>query len=549
MSETRWTPKLGLEQPAQDDLYDIEVFNANAQAIDDALGAQGGIAPLDAEGKVPLMHLPPIDAGGVKTVNGVEPDGAGDVTLGAGDVLLSDGQNVEEAMLGMRASVQMVEQAVQGVNTDPIYPLNVIAASDTIMNNIDANALTMAWKRSHDIGLVIDRMGGYGQPSDLVAVKTLGQMTPSVFENYVAADSVVSNRWFSGIDMPWFNINLASSEQWQRMKNVIMANSGMTITASHSFQPGPIGASLYHVPILAPNGMVYFLPQNAYNVLVFNPNNNSWFTFESSYRGIRSACLAPNGKIYALYPTNSGITTIDPSNNTVSNFMAPKGYDSLVLAPNGMIYCTPGSAGNIGVIDPSTNSFSTFGNVSTAGSSYPSAVLAPNGMIYCIPRVADNIGVIDPSTNTFSTFGNVAGTYNSYAYGVLAPNGMIYCIPYQATSIGVIDPSTNTFSTFGDVPQSHVYSSGVLAPNGLIYCFPNSGTTNVMVINPLDNTYITFPTLTGVNYFGGSVLAPNGKIYSPLLGANGGICVLSFPDAPFSIPDKLVLLSTWLNSH
>ena len=95
MSETRWTPKLWLEQPAQDDLYDIEVFNANAQAIDDALGAQGGIAPLDAEGKVPLMHLPPIDAGGVKTVNGVEADEEGAITIGANNILRTDNFSVE----------------------------------------------------------------------------------------------------------------------------------------------------------------------------------------------------------------------------------------------------------------------------------------------------------------------------------------------------------------------------------------------------------------------------------------------------------------------
>ena len=50
------------------------------------IGRAFGVAPLDAEGKVPLMHLPPIDVGGVKTVNGVEPDDTGDVTLGAGDI-------------------------------------------------------------------------------------------------------------------------------------------------------------------------------------------------------------------------------------------------------------------------------------------------------------------------------------------------------------------------------------------------------------------------------------------------------------------------------
>ena len=59
------------------------------------VGEPDGIAPLDAEGKVPLMHLPPIDAGGVKTVNGVEPDGAGDVTLGANSILRTDNFSVE----------------------------------------------------------------------------------------------------------------------------------------------------------------------------------------------------------------------------------------------------------------------------------------------------------------------------------------------------------------------------------------------------------------------------------------------------------------------
>ncbi|MFF4523459.1 hypothetical protein [Streptomyces bluensis] len=51
-----------------------------------AAGTANGVAQLDASGKVPAAQLPATSGGGVRTVNGVTPDGSGNVTLTAANV-------------------------------------------------------------------------------------------------------------------------------------------------------------------------------------------------------------------------------------------------------------------------------------------------------------------------------------------------------------------------------------------------------------------------------------------------------------------------------
>lgn len=53
---------------------------------DTAPGAPGGVATLDASGKVPASQLPAASGGGVQTVNGKGPDASGNVALVAADV-------------------------------------------------------------------------------------------------------------------------------------------------------------------------------------------------------------------------------------------------------------------------------------------------------------------------------------------------------------------------------------------------------------------------------------------------------------------------------
>ncbi|ALM38240.1 collagen-like protein [Streptomyces sp. FR-008] len=68
---------------AADVVLDAAAVNA---VPDTAPGAPGGVAQLDATGKVPAAQLPETSGGGVQTVAGKSPDANGDVALVAADV-------------------------------------------------------------------------------------------------------------------------------------------------------------------------------------------------------------------------------------------------------------------------------------------------------------------------------------------------------------------------------------------------------------------------------------------------------------------------------
>jgi len=142
------TPKLNLIQPAEEDLYSIHDFNANAQRIDDALGAPLGIAGLDKDGLLYPEQIPDTISDsisleslrGVAIVNGKipfwpeidepeepDPEGPeprsaddplpGEVIIEAEDILEKSGETIERAQRRQDEMLQML--------ADTLLPKNV----------------------------------------------------------------------------------------------------------------------------------------------------------------------------------------------------------------------------------------------------------------------------------------------------------------------------------------------------------------------------------------------------------------------------------------
>ena len=229
--------------------------------------------------------------------------------------------------------------------------------------------------------------------------------------------------------------------------------AGTTMFSTIDISSHIISFSKYAGGVLGPNGLIYFVPRNAWNIGVLNPSSSSFSTI-NFFRPVED---------YAAH---------------LASTLQVK-YVGGVLGPNGLIYFVPSNADNIGVLDPSSSSFSTIdiSNTISTDFKYAGGVLGPNGRIYFVPRNADNIGVLNPSSSTFTTI-DISNTISSdlkYTGGVLGPNGLIYFVPYSSIGIGVLNPSSSTFTNIGaslDCNTNGCYNGGVLGPNGLIYFVP-----------------------------------------------------------------------------
>ena len=249
---------------------------------------------------------------------------------------------------------------------------------------------------------------------------------------------------------------------------------------------------------LHPNGNIYVPPAgnpaNSVNVGVFTPSGSSgtFTTIASTSNAVTDAfeggaVLAPNGMIYFVPQGSAYIGRIDGNGTFTSNSVSgtvPTGnkYGGAALGPNGLIYCIPGGIGrNVGVIDPVANTYSsnyvTMVNT-VVDYAFFGVVLAPNGKIYCIPRNSTTVGIIDPVANTFtngpalSSATNAAGSgvgNDAYWGGCLGPDGNIYCAPVTANNILVINPTTNTVSYLSTGFTSPLYRGIIMAPNGKLY--------------------------------------------------------------------------------
>lgn len=112
------------------------------------------------------------------------------------------------------------------------------------------------------------------------------------------------------------------------------------------------GGNAWQGGVLAPNGSIYCIPNNATQVLKINTYNDQLTLFGSVGAGISKwsgGVLGPNGYIYGVPRTDTAVLRIDTVNDTASTFgtVTSPSYFGGSLAPNGSIYCCPLTATNV----------------------------------------------------------------------------------------------------------------------------------------------------------------------------------------------------------
>ena len=101
--------------------------------------------------------------------------------------------------------------------------------------------------------------------------------------------------------------------------------------------------------------------------------------------------LAPNGMIYGIPQDNTAVLKIDPTTDLLTTFGSLAGsakWSGGVLAVGGMIYGMPSSSTAILKIDPTTDTATTFGVTS---GSWAGGIVPKSGVVYGVPYGSSSI--------------------------------------------------------------------------------------------------------------------------------------------------------------
>ena len=162
----------------------------------------------------------------------------------------------------------------------------------------------------------------------------------------------------------------------------------------------------------AADGVVYAVPENAPNVIMFDPKTEE-FTLMPPDLGTGNAkytqtVLGPDGR-YMLGLTDNAtkMLRIDTHSQTVELFGEDvKGkYPAGVLAPDGYIYAIPYSPnGRVLRINVVSKTITPFGPwLGNGANDWYRGALAADGRIYCVPRCGTHVLCIDPVAGSVFT--------------------------------------------------------------------------------------------------------------------------------------------------
>jgi len=278
----------------------------------------------------------------------------------------------------------------------------------------------------------------------------------------------------------------------------------------------------YRGGVLAPNGDIYFVPDNAIRGQKISSGGvvSTYalvYTTTSAYAG---GVLSPNGDIHFVPYTATRGQKVN-SSGVVSTYSlvyttSSGAFYGGVLAPNGDVHFVPYTS-SVGQKVSVDGVVSTYTLAYTTAGAYAGGVLAPDGHIHFVPRAAARGQKITPA-GVASTYSLVYTTTQAYIGGVVSPNGEIHFIPSNAT-LGQKVSISGVASTY-PLTLPGTMNGGILTSGGDILIIPAGGT---VVKRSLTGAVSTFSLLYSVTngYFGG-VLDRNGDIHLvPSAGARG----------------------------
>lgn len=301
------------------------------------------------------------------------------------------------------------------------------------------------------------------------------------------------------------------------------------------------------------NNKVYFIPNGATNVLVWDLLHDTYYTIgnlsEETFKWT-SGFLSPNGKIYGVPRSVPTLLEIDPILDTVkeidfgyvydrqyTDYQSPHHYGG-AMTPNGVIYCPPSyQSTTILKIDTITHNYEEI-NIYIQ-SVFTASIYNPNGKCYFLSADGTMV-ILDTETDAFEILetGLELSTYD-ISISPYDTNIMYAYMGGNSKGILKIDATTNSCTILATGSCESCYGTcmgingkmyGVHKASGLIYEFDISTETV--------STVGTLPNYSGDPITAGMVLCPNGTIYLPA--GTGGAYRIKFDSVKRRLSDYAV---------
>ena len=269
------------------------------------------------------------------------------------------------------------------------------------------------------------------------------------------------------------------------------------------------GTRKYESGVLAANGSIYCIPRctdSAKHILKITPNGGGDAEVailkdvelpEAGYDLWAPGCLAKDGCIYYMPNEASQILKLDPNDDDrvslVGEDLGYKMYEAAVAGSDGMIYCLPYLSKQLFKFNPEDNVVSNVGAAFEEDPMFRGGVLATDNNIYAANKYGQ-ILKINTNNNDYELIGyritEELGD-NGWGSAVLGTDQCIYFPPFQFDRVLCFNPISQQVSLVGDSfkDESCTFGGyiswwgGALAKDGFIYFVPYTDHAQILQID------------------------------------------------------------------
>lgn len=290
---------------------------------------------------------------------------------------------------------------------------------------------------------------------------------------------------------------------------------------------GAIGSQAYDGAVVTENGKVIFIPSNASNFGIFDPETETFSTGAANpnpgNNTFSGGVLLPDGRIMCVPSNHANVGLYDPATDTYTDGPAHgQGtvgvFTSAAQVADGRVVLCPNDATNVGLFDPSNDTYSDGPVWDPADGLHLSATTMTDGRVLFVAWTAASFWVFDPDGDTLT---ETATNPDGPLWGATpVPDGRVICAPYNADQPVAYDPATDTVTELGFfTDDGKDFAGACLTPNGMVQFITWSSSLHTYY-DPVNDTIVEYESSTLVTGAGrGGAMTPQGKVISAPYGS------------------------------